>query len=280
MITYIQSAQDNTASSAASLAVTFGSDTTSGNFIIIGIFSTTSSATNVSSITDTRVNTWTRIGGSAGQGLEMELWYAKNINAGAAHAITVNLTTNAQLFVMAREYSGVDLTSPIDTSNFGATGNSTTPTSGNIVTSFNSEVIIGFANIERAPVSWTVGSGYGNLTNKDDGGGFAIAMEDKNVSSSGSYSADFSSDMSGPWEMAVVGVKDASQPTTSTSSTSRSTSTSSTSTSSTSRSTSSTSRSTSSTSTSTSLSTSSSTSTSTTYIDYQFIPQVRIHTRL
>lgn len=231
MLAFVQAKYSANTSSVASQGATFSSNTTNANFILVCVFSSDGSDTNVSSISDSQTNTYTRIMGSANQGLGMEMWYAKNITGGTTPTVTVNFSVNARPIVVVREYSGVHLTVPIDVFNSGRASDSTTPGSNAINTNFADEIIVGFASAQVDPDTWSLGSGYGNLTTSASGNiSGTVGVEDKIVSSTGNYSADFIISSSGSWEAAVVGLAGAIQAATtstssSTSSTSSSTST-------------------------------------------------------
>jgi|ERR1700722_8252052 len=97
--TFVQEKDANT-STVASISITFTSNNTAGNIIIIG----TSSGNSMSGIADTAGNFYQR---AVASGFGEEIWYAYNINGGAN---TVTVTWNGINFqnFCACEYSGVE----------------------------------------------------------------------------------------------------------------------------------------------------------------------------
>jgi hypothetical protein len=155
----------------------------------------TGSSNFVTGVTDSQGNTYVQAGSgnSTVTGtLGSSLWYAQNITGGTTPTITVAYSTNtANTFAaIAREYSGIDINNPIDalpTSNNGASTSPTSAASG--ATLYQAELLIGFAVDTLAANTFSAGTGYGNLATQANG--FGLAMEDQQVSSTGSYTATF-----------------------------------------------------------------------------------------
>src|ERR1035438_3581640 len=105
----------------------FGSNTTSGNAIIVAIGSYNAKTNIIASLTDIFGNTYKAIVAnymyttSGGDNSFISLYYAQNIVGGASHVVTVNFLsaagtgTNAmEIAAIAREYSGLATYGPLD----------------------------------------------------------------------------------------------------------------------------------------------------------------------
>ncbi|MBI2669679.1 MAG: hypothetical protein HYX20_00820 [Candidatus Yanofskybacteria bacterium] len=148
-----------------------------------------SSTQSVSSITDTAGNTYAKaVGPTVGSGVlaswSQEIWYAKNIVGGTAFNVTATFSGifNGRKSITAHEYSGADLSTPLDITAF-ATGTSADASSGAAITNFSDELIFGAALFEG-----TGGSGVGFTQRSFIQNN---ASEDKNVLSTGSNSVTF-----------------------------------------------------------------------------------------
>jgi glucose/arabinose dehydrogenase len=140
----------------------FSSSVTNGNLISVWIWYN-SNARAVSSVTDTKGNTYTRaVGPTTGTGAmsnwRQEIWYAKNVTGGTSLAVTAtfNGTFSAEKAITAHEYSGLDIANPIDAT----TSAVTTGTNGStaaIATHFANDLVFGTALMEG---SATAGSGF------------------------------------------------------------------------------------------------------------------------
>jgi hypothetical protein len=119
-IAFVQSVGNNAGYGPTSktLALTFPSNNTAGNLIILSV-NWGNTGIQVSSVTDTRGNVYANISGQVryGQGYPQsnQLYYAKNIPAGL-NTITVTMTGIPSTVFEARayEYAGLDPTSPLD----------------------------------------------------------------------------------------------------------------------------------------------------------------------
>jgi hypothetical protein len=116
------------------------------------------------------------------------LYYAKNIKGGADTA-TVTMSGSTYMEVYLYEYSGLDTASPLDASATPHTGNnSVTGTSGVLTTTNGNDLLFGFFHSDNG-VTNTAGSGF---TGRAFSVGDYPLGEDRNVTSTGSYSATMS----------------------------------------------------------------------------------------
>jgi hypothetical protein len=142
-LTLIQKATAGTGTN--SITAAWGSAQTAGDFIACGAL-WNDATTTVSSVTDTKGNTYTQVAASpkTNTGISVVLYYAANIVAAAAgantttFALTASPTTRKPLCI---EYSGV-LSAPADGS-AGSTGTGTAVSSGALTTTVASDLLVG-----------------------------------------------------------------------------------------------------------------------------------------
>ena len=189
-----------------SIGLAFGNSSTAHNLIVVHL-TWDNQSIDVSSVTDTKSNTYHLVPGSTvnwGTGAtsyRSALYYAYNISvSGAALSITANLNgfTNNLYEIYISEYSNVLTTSdPLDKTRTTASSG-TTVSSGAVTTTATNELIYGVA----IGASLTIGTGPGftGRSNAQDN-----IVEDKSSSSVSSYSATFSG--GGFWVASVATFK-------------------------------------------------------------------------
>ncbi|MEJ1962982.1 MAG: fibronectin type III domain-containing protein [Gammaproteobacteria bacterium] len=205
-IGFVQVSAGTSGGPQTSITATFANAQNGGdlNVVIVGWYDSTS---NVTSITDTRGNTYALAVGPTryvGAGTLL-IYYAKNIVAAAAGANTITITfSSAVAYPDARiaEYSGVDTVGPFDVGS-GASGNSGVSNSGAATTTNANDLLVAGNFIGQ----WTAsaGTGFTSRIVSDLG----QILEDRVVTSTGSYSAtaNIGSDW---WVMAMAAFKAAS----------------------------------------------------------------------
>ena len=164
---------------------------------------------HITSITDTVGNTYVLAVGPTNNGVDTEaLYYAKNIGAAAPSANTVTVNFDAVTpspDIRVAEYSGLDAITPLDKTTSG-TGNGATAGAGPVTTTAANEVIIASAYFNSTGTGGA-GSGYAQRVFTDPDGDL---VEDKVVTSTGSYSATASQGPSDYWVMSIATFKAAS----------------------------------------------------------------------
>lgn len=189
-ISVAQRGKGGNPASANTIAVAFGSNVTATNAIIaVGV--SDGADTTMSAISDTRssvynlATTLIKTGG-----LSMKVWIAYGITAGAN---TVTLTTgfnDSDLFIF--EVAGLAASSAYDKTISQVQPSATAITSTTApLTTFANELLLGISgNINTAALAYTLGASYSNLQQQDTN--FAnAASEERIVSSTGTYEADF-----------------------------------------------------------------------------------------
>jgi hypothetical protein len=203
-VSFVQVNYKTSNPSGSSLVVPYPAAQTAGNLniVVVGWNDTTST---VSSITDTRGNTYTRaVGPTAGSALTETIYYAKNIAAGS-NTVTVTFSkTAAYPDVRVLEYSGADTTNPLDVT-AAAVGTGTTGNSGAATTTSANELVFGAGM--TFDIYNAAGSGFTNrvITN------FGDIAEDKSVTATGTYGATAPMRSSAAWVMQMATFRAAGQ---------------------------------------------------------------------
>ena len=209
-IAYVQGNYATPQSPQTSVKITFANAQTAGNLNVVVVGWNDSTAV-VNSVTDTSGNTYAlAVGPTLVSGtLSQSIYYAKNIAAAAAgtNAVTVTFSVAAVYpDIRALEYSGADLSLPVDVSAAGS-GTSATSTSATANTSNPTDLVFG-ANIVA---TGTTGAGSGftkRLLTSPDGD----LAEDKMVTTTGAYSATAPLSSPGAWIMQMVAFRTPSAP--------------------------------------------------------------------
>jgi hypothetical protein len=194
--------------SASTVSATYLLAQTSGDLNIVAV-AWGDATSHITSITDTVGNTYLLAVGPTNNGVDTEaLYYAKNIGAAAPSANTVTVNFDAVTpspDIRVAEYSGLDASAPLDKT-ASATGNGPTSTIGPVTTTVANEVIVASAYFNSAGTGGA-GTGYAQRIFTDPDGDL---VEDKVVTSTGSYSASATQGPSDYWLMSLASFKAAS----------------------------------------------------------------------
>jgi hypothetical protein len=197
-ISFAQVASATPQAPAATVSVSYPGAQTLGdlNVVVVGWNDTTAT---VQSVKDSAGNTYSlAIGPTSGTALRQSIYYAANITGGS-NTVTV-MFSQAAVYPDVRilEYKGVttlDVTA-------GASGSSTSASSGAATTTGANELIFG-ANMVSTTTK-AAGSGFTSRVITTPDGDIA---EDKIVTTAGSNSATATLTSSGPWIMQMVAFK-------------------------------------------------------------------------
>jgi hypothetical protein len=146
--------------SAVSTIAADAQNAVAGNLMVVGI-RPGSSATTVTSVTDTAMNTYTQCPSArSNTSASTDIWYAKNITGNSANVVTANLSGATSFStIAAMQYSGANASSPQDTAANGhATG--TSVTTGSFTPAGAGEVAVAMASNNSGAGTWTAGTGY------------------------------------------------------------------------------------------------------------------------
>ena len=162
-----------------------------GNLLVVGIGNNSNILNSITSITDSAVpaNVYTRATSDWASGYSStELWYAKNIvPASGIHNLTVTSSipgTTIQLAI--NEYSGIDVSSPLDQTAATETASSATINAGPTGTTTVNDELVVMVGSQQAAATLTVGAGYSNFNQAT--GVAPVAIQSKVVASTGTQS--------------------------------------------------------------------------------------------
>jgi len=195
--TFVQATGLDTESSSTS-AKSFGSLPTVGNLIVAACSANSQNTTNIApalTIADNQGNTYLPTSEVRGRtGVWMRMFYA--IASTSSGTFTVTCTSNhsgSAVAITIAEYSG--MASTLDTvydqqAPAAANNSSTNSTRWSVLTNTANQVIIGMAFVEPdlgAIDGWTMGTGFTSRFTTASGN--SVAVEDKIVSSAGTYNS-------------------------------------------------------------------------------------------
>lgn len=208
-IAYVQSAAvDNVFDSSA--VVAFGSNLTAGNLIVIAL-AVNSASDLITGITDTPLNTFTRIDWSTGSGASLVTYYAKNINGGAS-TVTAALSGNVSCGMTIAEFSGADTSAPLDVhdknnSQAGSTS-ADADKSPAVVTTTDGQLIFScIYYVSGLGGTWTAGTNYTKRQETTVGLGVKMASEDRIQTSAGSVQGLWTAGSADTYHAAVATFK-------------------------------------------------------------------------
>ncbi len=199
-IAFVQIKDTFTAGSSATPSATFANSTVSGNFIVAMFMRGGQVA--ATGCTDNFSNTYTRVVPFLASHPSVEIWYAANITAGAAHKVTFACTAVINNAVIIYEFSGIATSSPSDGGAVGIAalgGSSTNPTLQSLTTTNANDLVVALANVSAGtttagPAGWTWESNFNS--------GYKI------VSATGAVGGgNFTDSTSGSWTTAIFAFK-------------------------------------------------------------------------
>src|SRR5580693_7830136 len=193
---FVQVASNAASGSPSTLSLAFSANTNAGDLFLVAFDYST--AATPSSVTDSQGNVFTAAGNqlTSPGGVRSRVYYAKNIKGGA-DTVTVKLTASSSwLELYLAEYSGLDLTNPID-AQASASGSAGAVSSGNATANYAGDVIYGFCIGDSV---CSAGSGF---TGRPTFNGNLI--EDEMAGNPGSYAATGSATKG--WTMQMLALK-------------------------------------------------------------------------
>lgn len=193
-----------TANNNTGSAVTGSLGTTVANqLIVLTIADDSSLTTAVTSVTDNKGNTYTRVpitGGVLTNGSSTQMWYAITTSFGATHTVTVTWSTVAtgRVTVAAQYFNGFTGTPAFDVqASATGTGLSASPGTTSTTTNANEVIIVGAGHASTAS-AFSLGSGYTNLSTVNQANA-AVGQESKVVSATGTQTGTMAIAASRQW---------------------------------------------------------------------------------
>src|SRR5437899_4955469 len=139
---FVQMAAAGESVSSTTLTATFTTPTGAGHLLVLAASVYTGATNQITKVTDSASNTWTKIGAycSAGHYSDGEMWYAANANS--VTSVTVSVATATVVAIEVNAFSGVAATNPLDVSG-GASNSCTTAGSCARTTATSTELVDG-----------------------------------------------------------------------------------------------------------------------------------------
>lgn len=216
-ISLVQSNLALTNSGTLTQAVTFTSNTTSGNLIVVSTVKNVDAGGLgvITGITDSNGNTYQQAIAQNGNGVvvnSVEIWYAYNITGGTTPTVTVTWSLSNRPAATIREYSGIATTSPLDvTLGFTQVSQITSWSMGPSSSTSQADelVIVAVGATGGSPSAglWSLGSGFSNLQSQVASTTARQGVEDKIISSTGTQSATITSNNNVSGAMALATFK-------------------------------------------------------------------------
>jgi hypothetical protein len=186
--------------SASSLSVSFGSNNTAGNALIIAVAIDETSGQTISSVTDSAGNVFEAVAAEqqTPHPYGMQVFVAPSC-VGGANTVTLHASgVSAQLFVLIHEYSfGSGAAAFVE--DFDSGSGSGTITSGNLTANQTNDLLFAFAIEGGGGASVGAGSGFTLRENPSANAG----TEDQALSATGTYNATFTG-AGGSWGIWAV----------------------------------------------------------------------------
>jgi len=189
-IKFVQAANftAQTTNSASSYTATFTNSVTAGDLIVLAFWWNYPSGAGILSVTDTGGNTYQQaVTTPANNNQNAWVYYSAQVTGGSNFSVTVDVSMlNTGAFSMAAlEYSGLTTLDVTSSGSGNMVSNSTTSSSGSATTNYANDLIVG-VSLSGALNTTMVGSGFTSRFSSD-----YFMVEDKTVSATGSYDAEF-----------------------------------------------------------------------------------------
>src|SRR5215472_12313410 len=192
-IRHVQSSSSISSASTTGVSASFASNTMMGNAIVVAA---STGGPAITLVVDTQGNSFVQAAASGGDAL----WYATNIKGGT-DTITANFAASTGFsLIYIHEYAGL-ASSALDQVST-QTGTGTAVTSGAKTTTQANELVFGYASVGNR----VSGGGTGFTVRQTAGGNMS---EDMIVSTTGTYAATFTQNISSKWTGFLVTFKGA-----------------------------------------------------------------------
>jgi streptogramin lyase len=195
-ISFVQVSAKAASATSNSLVLSFPANTLPGDLILVAF--DFASGVTPSAVTDSQGNTFTAVGNqlTSPGGTASRVYYAKNITGGA-DTVTIKLSASSEwIEAYLTEYSGANTVSPVD-AQAGASGSSSTVSSGKATTTAAGDLIYGYCVGDWA---CTAGAGFAARSTFNNN-----LIEDMTTVTTGSYAATGSATYG--WAMQMVALK-------------------------------------------------------------------------
>ena len=193
--------QANSTQTGGGTIATSGSVTANNLLTLCAVVASAADGT-VTGVTDTRGSTWALADRVTLSNRDVSLWYATAGGTGTLTAtVTVSGTLDSQHMVIA-EHSGLLTSGVLGDTNINGPTTSTSPSSGNVVTTSADALIVGCTGIAFSGQTYTA---TGSFTQRGIDVGQRSVYTDRIVASTGSYDATGTISSSEQW--GVIGAE-------------------------------------------------------------------------
>ena len=184
----IHTVQDNSGyvADASSVAVSFGSNVTSGDVVLVAV--STYDAQTISTPTDTQGNSFTQVVTAGTSGAAVAAIYVATAKSTAADTVTCAINSANNIHCHVYEVSGASTT--VDKTGTNSQAGTALTVSTSASTSNANDYVFAYFADNHSAATYTVGSGYGDTQSSiDTSGGDSGFSEDKVVSATGTQTA-------------------------------------------------------------------------------------------
>lgn len=178
------------AAPGSSIVITFDSNTTSGNMIIVYASSYYDDSAGTWTVSDNKSNAYSQAvavgGSSAGRA---RIYYAESISGGSSHEVTLSSTVSSFYLLTIAEYSGLATSSSLDktSGNHNSSSSSTYTSNSTATTTQAAELLAGVTHNFSTLATNTPDSGWTAISTATDGANHKHFVGERIVSSTGAY---------------------------------------------------------------------------------------------
>lgn len=190
-ITRVQSKELQGLSLASGSTITYTSNVTAGNLLVLLASQDQVANRQISAVSDNLNGSWAmaKRQGTAGTNAQSEVWYFAN-TVGGACTITITWANGTdQKDFLALEYSGCATVSPVDVTDgiTGASNTNQTYATNSDTTSSNGSVILGVSSLNGSNTGYSSTSGFTQISSASVNTTFAEQIATGAVTTNGSY---------------------------------------------------------------------------------------------
>ena len=192
---FVQGNYLDSSGGGTSESVSYSSDQSSGNFNVVAVNSST--GVTITSVVDSQGNSYSLAAGplaNSSEGSVVSIYVAPGIQAGP-NTVTVTFSGSPWNEIQIAEYAGI---TAVDVSTINS-GNGDAQSSGSAITTSPNDILVSYVEIASSG-SPTAGNGFTQRITPSWNAG----LEDKSVSSPGSYSATWTENGATNWICAMV----------------------------------------------------------------------------
>lgn len=210
-LAFVQQVATNTAGFVGTQqSAAMAASTTTGNTIVVCIV-TEAAINDITSVTDTASNSYSRLAQTAAGSIGLEFWIARNITGGATFKVTVNDSGFVIGGFVAMELSGIPTTGTVldGTGTFSASSGASVGGTMSSATTNANDILIYAAAVLSSAATMTIGNiggaaGVNTSTANGTGSNTRMSTGTQIVSSTGTYSGAATSSVTNTSELGLI----------------------------------------------------------------------------